>query len=99
MDGARDRAGTPGPQRLIQAAAERGGDAMAAHTFTEAERERRRRTALELNLGRHLQPGYHGNRWSAEDLALLGTMPDSELARLLGRTETAVRVKRWRQGR
>jgi len=36
--GVEGRAGTPGSQRLIQAAAERGAEAMQAHTFTERAR-------------------------------------------------------------
>jgi hypothetical protein len=40
-----------------------------------------------------------GNRWGdegwqEEELALLGTLPDDEVAALLGRTTNAVRVKR-----
>jgi len=71
---------------------------MQAHEFTKAEREVKRRNALARDQGQHLIPGYHGHWWMAEDLALLGTMPDAELARLLGRTETAVRVRRTRRG-
>jgi hypothetical protein len=96
--GVEGRAGTPGSQRLIQAAAERGAEAMQSHTFTTAEREVKRRNAVALDLGRHLETGYHGPRWTPEDLALLGTIPDADLARLLGRTETAVRVMRTRRG-
>jgi len=68
------------------------------NTFTEAERVQRRRQALELNLAQHLKAGYHRPRWTAEHLALLGTLPDAEVGRLLGRTATAVRVMRNRRG-
>jgi len=53
---------------------------------------------VALDLGRRLKTGYHGPRWTAADLALLRTLPDAEVARLLGRTETAVRVMRTRKG-
>jgi hypothetical protein len=43
--GVKGFADTPGSQLLIQALAERGGEAMQAHTFTEAEREAKRRKA------------------------------------------------------
>jgi hypothetical protein len=58
------------------------------------EVERRRQTAVELNLGRHLVTGYHGPLWTEEETALLGTVPDGEVARRTGRTAGAVRQKR-----
>jgi hypothetical protein len=36
--------------------------------------------------------------WKPEELALLGTMPDEELARRTGRTANAVRLARNRRG-
>jgi hypothetical protein len=36
--------------------------------------------------------------WKPEELALLGTMPDEELAIRIDRTKTAVRVARNRRG-
>jgi hypothetical protein len=59
------------------------------------ECERRRRTTLELNLARHLKVGYHGPCWTVEEVALLGTLPDAEVAARIGRTASAVRAKRW----
>jgi hypothetical protein len=47
-----------------------------------------------MGLARHLVPGYRGPRWTDEQLALLGTMPDAEVARLTGRTVNAVRQRR-----
>jgi hypothetical protein len=52
----------------------------------------------ELGLGRSLVPGYHGPRWTAEQLALLGTLPDAEVAGRTGRTPNAVRLMRERLG-
>jgi hypothetical protein len=37
-------------------------------------------------------------RWTAEQLALLGTMPDEDLARRTGRTALAIRCQRSRRG-
>jgi len=54
--------------------------------------------ARRLNLAQHLQPGYHGPRWTAEQLALLGTLPDADVAARIGRTPNAVRVMRDRLG-
>jgi hypothetical protein len=46
---------------------------------------RHSRISLDLNLGQYLQPGYHGPHWTADELALLGTMPDEEVAARIGR--------------
>jgi hypothetical protein len=47
-----------------------------------------------LDLGRYLWKGYHGPRWTGQDLALLGRASDEEVARRIGRTPNAVRQKR-----
>jgi hypothetical protein len=60
--------------------------------------ERRRLTALQLGL-RHpnIRPG--GNElWTAEELALLGTIPDGEVAAQVGRPANAVRLQRCKRG-
>jgi len=87
-----------GSHRLIRASAEKGGKAFQAHEFTADEREHRRRTARELNLARHLRPGYHGPLWTPAQLRLLGTAPDDVVAARVGRTANAVRVMRTRLG-
>jgi hypothetical protein len=61
--------------------------------------ERRRRTARRLNLGRYLKKGYHGPWWTRAEMALLGRVPDEEVARRTGRTPAAVRRKRETLGR
>jgi hypothetical protein len=60
--------------------------------------ERRRRTAHELGLARHLRTGYHGPRWTPEQLRLLGTESDAVVAAKIGRTAQAVRSMRGRLG-
>jgi len=50
----------------------------------------------QLGLGRHLQSGYHGPRWTAEELALVGTAPDEVIAARIGKSVQAVRIKRER---
>jgi hypothetical protein len=54
--------------------------------------------ALEMNLGRTLLLGYHGPWWTAKDIALLGKLPDDEVARRTARSAEAVRIKRQRLG-
>jgi len=51
-----------------------------------------------LNLARNLRTGYHGPWWTEEELALLGTLPDDEVAARVGRTANAVRIKRTLRG-
>jgi hypothetical protein len=43
-------------------------------------------------------PNPSGPGWTAEELALLGTAPDAEVAAQIGRTEGAVTLKRCRLG-
>jgi hypothetical protein len=60
---------------------------------------RRRRTAVELDLGRHLRPGYNlGPWWSPAEVKLLGRLPDEEVAAKVGRTHNAGRIKREKLG-
>jgi hypothetical protein len=89
------RMDSEGSARLFRASAAKGA-AVMFREWSDEEREQRRRACLRRNQQRFLQPGYHGPRWTAEDLALLGTLPDAEVAEQIGRTETAVRVMRTR---
>jgi hypothetical protein len=89
---------SPGSRRLIRAASAAGGAASRTIPLPPEEVERRRRIARELDLGQHLQTGYHGPWWSAEQLVLLGTDTDEAVAALVGRTANAVRVMRTHLG-
>jgi hypothetical protein len=66
--------------------------------LSEQECARRSRTNRELDLKRHLHKGYHGPRWTAAQLALLGTLPDEEVAVWVGKTPGAVQQKREELG-
>jgi hypothetical protein len=74
------RKDNPGSQVIIRAAAIRG------KVWSTEEREERRRRAIEYNSGSFSPSGYHGLRWTAEQLALLDTAPDAEVAAQIGRT-------------
>ena len=52
------------------------------------------RLPVRLNLARHLRLGYHGSWWTDKERRLLGKLPDTEVARRIGRIPTAVRIKR-----
>jgi len=60
--------------------------------------ERRRQTALEQNLAKHLKHGYHGPLWTKEQLALLGKLPDRKVAKKIGRSVNGVRIMRQKLG-
>lgn len=92
------RINNEGTQQLIHAAAEAGADAVKAKEWTEAELAAIRHRSKQLNTAQHLQTGYHGPLWKAEDLTLLGTLPDDEVARLIERPVNAVRVMRVKLG-
>ncbi len=80
------------------AAAEKGAEAIKEREWSEKERHQRRRNAVENDLGRNLVTGYHGPLWTPEDIALLGTVPDEDVARKTSRTVEAVRQKREKLG-
>jgi hypothetical protein len=84
----------PGSRRLTLAASAKGADVQRGVELPPEQVERRRQTAVEQDLGRNLQLGYHGECWTDEDVALLGKIPDEEIARRTGRTLNAVRQKR-----
>jgi hypothetical protein len=88
------RINNEGSQRLIRAASEHGVEQLRGRRLSADQVERRRRTAYELDLGRYLRPGYHGPRWTAAEVALLGRLSDDEVARRTGRSVNAVRQKR-----
>jgi len=87
-----------GSRLLNQAAAAAGGAAMRERGLTDQECDERSWAAVRQNLKRFLHTGYHGPRWTAEDLALLGTLPDAEVAAQIGRSVSAARVMRTRVG-
>jgi hypothetical protein len=77
--------------RFDRATAERFIDALS----TKAKR----RASKCLNLIQHAHDGFqreHG--WTAAEPALLGTVPDEDVAARIGRPVNAVRIKRTRLG-
>jgi hypothetical protein len=81
------RMDTPGSARLVLHACQMGADAVKAKEWTAEELEEKRQLSKELNLRQHLSPGYNrGPLWSPEEPALLGAMPDDDVAERIGRT-------------
>jgi len=89
------RLNNEGSQRLIHAAAGAGAEAVKAGEWTEAERKNRRQQAKRLGLIGYAQAGYQREcARTPEELALLGTLPNDEVAARIDRTKKAVRIKR-----
>jgi hypothetical protein len=88
-----------GSRRLHQRLSEKGAAALHFHGLSDEECDRRTERSRQLNLVRHLWSRRGGAPfWTAEELALLGTMADDELASLLGRPANGVRLKQTRLG-
>ena len=85
------RTNNEGNARLIQAACQQGAEDMKRRDWTDEEREQRRQRNRAMGLAKKLIPGYRGPRWTQEDIALLGQLPDQEAARRAGRSVNAVR--------
>jgi hypothetical protein len=81
-----------------RAAASAGAAAVRGRPWSEEERDRHRQIAVELDLAQYLTKGYHGPRWTEEQIAWLGALPDDEVARRTERTANAVRQKREELG-
>src|SRR5262245_809107 len=75
------RTDNEGSRRLIWAAAETGARVTRSRGISDKECDARGERTLALNLACFLRPGYHGPWWTAEQLALLGTLPDAEVVR------------------
>src|SRR5262245_4692176 len=74
------RTSSAGSRRLIHAAAKAGAFAVQEREFTDEECAQRSQRNRELGLYRNLRLGYHGEWWSARELALLGKLPDARVA-------------------
>jgi hypothetical protein len=94
-----DRMNNAATHQLIKASAKAGAVIAKAREFTIMERQMKSQDAQRLNLVRNFRTGYQGPRWTAEQLALLNTLSDDEVARQTGRTPNAVRIMRGRVGR
>ncbi len=84
--------------QLVKEASQAGGDAIKAKEWSQEERDAITQRNKQRNSAASLSPGYHGEWWSDEELALLGNLPDEEIAELTGRTVDAVRRQRTLRG-
>jgi hypothetical protein len=86
-----------GSRRLLNARNAELGAALKGKRQPRAQV--RRRVATKRERGTlYIPQRWAETGWTATELARLGTLPDEQLAEQLGRTATAVRVKRTRFG-
>jgi hypothetical protein len=90
--------GTPGSRKVrTELNRELAGD-LRGGKFSQAACEWRRRTAKKFSLGQYLDTArerrWAGKNRTTEQVVLLGTQPDADLAKLFERSEMAVRVRR-----
>jgi hypothetical protein len=83
-----------GSERLILAASAAGAHVRRGQKLPLESCEQSRQRNAALDLKQYLRPGYQGPWWTAEDLALLGKMPDELVAAYVGRMPAAVRWQR-----
>jgi len=87
-----------GTRQLVQTGQGRRVAKLRGKSLPPEQVEQRRQTARALDLVRHLEAARQERAWPADQLALLKTMPDAEVAERTGRKESAVRVKRAKLG-
>jgi hypothetical protein len=92
------RKNNEGSQVLIHAATAKALAAARKTELSPEEHERRGQLILEVQPWRFGPRVTYGKEWTAEAIALLGTMPDPEVARLTGHTINAVRIRRKIEG-
>ena len=85
-------------RQLRHAAAKSGAAAMRERGLIDEEADERSERAKRLNLAQYLVPYQVKRVWKQEQTRLLGTLPDAEVARMLGLSVHAVRLKRTRLG-
>lgn len=87
-------AGTRGTAAALHGASCKGGRAMKAKEWTDAERKQRAKVSTRLGLrpGPRWKPENGG--WTTAEIALLGTDTDVAVAKKLGRSQHSVRSKR-----
>jgi hypothetical protein len=95
------RWGTPGSKRLLDITTAKANAALRGKPLSRAAVRDRQRRAKELSLAQHLREYAERKRaerpWADEDIVLLGTMTDTDLAKRLGRTRDEVRRERQRR--
>jgi hypothetical protein len=88
--------GTEGSRLLHRELSERGAEATCGQK--QSAQHIRQRVLTRRSYGVKPPSRWAETGWKPEELALLGTMPEEELAHRIGRTAHAVRLARNRRG-
>src|SRR5262249_13825146 len=94
--GVEGHAGTDGSRRLIQANADKGGAKLRGKQRPPDQRRQgqtRKAKGLPGPTGR-----WKGREWTEVQVRLLGKLPDAEVAKKIGRSPNAVRIRREKRG-
>ena len=93
--GVEGHATTSGSKLLHAERSEFGAAISRGQRLTDSECDAMAERSKQLDLARHMRgKRWGGAGWTAEQEAMLGTMPDSEVGRVTGRSENAVRQRR-----
>jgi hypothetical protein len=87
-----------GSRRLMEAATAKALEVALEVGVSEEDRERRRKLMKEVKPWLYSPDVTYGVPWTPEHLAILGTMPDKEVASRTGHTLNAVQVRRHLDG-
>jgi len=95
------RLNNPGSVRANEFAIEGSTAKTRGSKLSRKQVEERRKRAIKLNLAQYMLPCSRpgGSRpWTAKELRAIGKAPDKEVAAKIGRTESAIRSKRFQLG-
>jgi hypothetical protein len=92
--------GTEGSRRLYRATADELARKLRGKALSPKVKRKMRRRAIDRNAARRLRAWAAANRrpWGDPDVALLGTMPDAQVGRHVGRSRFEVASERRRRG-
>lgn len=94
----RSASSTPGTRREVKKAADLGAEVVRGTELSDEACDVRSANSKRLNLIRFGHAKRWPNGWTTEMDAMLGTMPDEELAKRLGKSRAAVRSRRSKRG-
>lgn len=87
-----------GTRRLRKLTAEKAAEATRGKPLSRKARKERSQRAKKLNLIQYARRAHPAKEWAEDEIALLGTMKDRDLAVTLGRPYGGVRRKRSQLG-
>jgi hypothetical protein len=86
--------GTPGSEKLHEQICKKGADAVRGKQFSDERCDAQAERSKKLGLHPPNRWTEENGAWTKDELTILGTEKDAEIAELIGRTTIAVRCKR-----